>query len=786
MKKRLSIAVAILLALAIPVCAADLVSTMTHGLISTPGGTNEADPSAGREGDSQVFTPSITDPEVNAERVAEIEKILLDWARLKLDDAAARFGVSPADAASRIALLTSLKNFYPRIENAILRARQDAAELQRMKDDTTPPELRMTDKPPFSLTFHDAFIGTLEEVNKKIAEVEENMKRANSSTDSIARQKEDVEADWRFARDSYKKSPTRENQWKLETASLELEYALCIQALDRINWRQMRITLENYNLQLNRQTALQIYICNNLDLSEEGYNRELNELNERIKKLEGRSTPVTRQLRQAERLASDAELKYASLSPDASEDEKNYTKCDLEYRLADRERCRLLIEQHQEMLTMLALTKRLWGLRYDLARKAIDRTTIPETIKNMDRETADLYRNLSQVQKKLLELQAQQSAIEKELEESSTTQKSRAVLRKHRDVIQRTIESCLNFITAIRLTEAQERHFVSDLQAEFNTINLVERLRRFWRVRVEKVLTTELWASGGYTVRLQEFLIAFAITVFGTWIARHLVHLLTWFLARRNKLDETRRRTFDRFIGNFAAIVVFIIALYIVGIPLTAFAFLGGAAAISIGFGAQDIFKNLMGGIMLTLNRTFRIGDIIETSGVCGTVADVGMRCTIIRTFDEKEVIVPNADLTANRLTNWSLSDSLLRVPIEIGVEYGTDVKKVRETLLKVVDSNAKIMKTPAPWVCFGNFGDSAYEFTLYFWINQKIIGAARIGSEVREAITIAFAKEDIVIAFPHMDVNLYSGRLTVQRALPEPPEPPEESKPIAPAETTK
>ncbi len=768
MKKRLSIAVAILLALAIPVCAADLVSTMTHGLISSPVDSSEADPSAGQEGDSQVFTPSITEPEVNAQRVAEIEKILLDWARLKLDDAAARFGVSPADAASRIALLTSLKNFYPRIENAILRARQDAAELQRMKDDTTPPELRMTDKPPFSLTFHDAFIGTLEEVNKKIAEVEENMKRAHASTDSIARQKEDMEADWRFARDTYQKNPTRENQWKLETASLDLEYARCIQALDRVNWRQLRITLENYNLQLNRQTALQIYICNNLDLSEEGYNKELNELDERIKKLEGRTTPVTRQLRQAERLASDAELKYASLAPDANEEERNYTRCEVDYRLADRERCRLLVEQHQEMLTMLTLTKRLWGLRYDLARKAIDRTTIPETIKTMDRETADLYRNLSEVQKRLLDLQAQQSAIEKALEESSTTQKSRAVLRKHRDVIQRTIESCLNFISAIRLTEAQERHFVSDLQAEFNTINLVERLRRFWRVRVEKVLTTELWASGGYTVRLQEFLIALAITVFGTWIARHLVHLLTWFLAHRNKLDETRRRTFDRFIGNFAAIVVFIIALYIVGIPLTAFAFLGGAAAISIGFGAQDVFKNLMGGIMLTLNRTFRIGDIIETSGVCGTVSDVGMRCTIIRTFDEKEVIVPNADLTANRLTNWSLSDSLLRVPIDIGVEYGTDVKKVRETLLKLLDDNPKVMKTPAPWLCFVNFGDSAYEFTLYFWINQKIIGAARIGSEIREAITIAFEKEGIVIAYPHMDVNLYHGRLAVEHALPE------------------
>ncbi len=786
MKKRLSIAVAILLALAIPACAADLVSTMTHGLVSMPEGSNEADPSGAQISDTQVFTPSITDPEENAKRVTEIEKILLDWARLNLDDAASRFGVTPADAAARIAMLTSLKNFYPRIENAILRARQDAAELQRMKDDTTPPELRMTDKPPFSLTYHDAFIGTLEEVHKKIAEVEENMKRAHSSTDTIARQKEDVEAEWRFARDTYQKNPTRENQWKLETASYELEYARCIQALDRVNWRQLRILLENYNLQLSRQTALQIYICQNIDLTEEGYNKEINELNERIKKLEGRSTPVTRQLRQAERLAGDAELKYAALAPDASEDEKHYVKSELDYRLADRERCRLLVGQHQETIVMLALTKRLWELRYDLSRKAIDRTTIPETIKNMDRETADLYRNLADVQKRLLDLQAQQSGIDKALEESTTTQKSRSVMRKHRDVIQSTIESCLNFINSIRLTEAQERHFVSDLQAEFNTLNLVERLRRFWRVRVEKVLATELWASGGYTVRLQEFLIALAITVFGTWIARHLVHLLTWLLARRNKLDETRRRTFDRFIGNFAAIVVFVIALYIVGIPLTAFAFLGGAAAISIGFGAQDIFKNLMGGIMLTLNRTFRIGDIIETSGICGTVADVGMRCTIIRTFDEKEVIVPNADLTANQLTNWSLSDSLLRVQIDIGVEYGTEVKKVRETLLKLLDANPKVLKTPAPWLCFVNFGDSAYEFKLYFWINQKIVGAARIGSEVREDITIAFAKENIVIAFPHMDVNIYSGRLAVERALPEIPEPPEEAKPSLSIEPTK
>lgn len=754
MKKILSLAAALLLASAAisPAGAVDALSLITGADAGTAvDAATSADRAVGKDETPQPYTPSV-DPEACSKRLAEIERLLAEWESLKADEAAARFGVTAEDVTRRVENLTLLKNAYPRIINAISRKKQDDADLARQKGDASSPELTLNDKPPYKLGYYDAYIAGLDDIRKQIDDAKEDLERFDSYAAASQKLVEEREAAWRLARDNYQKARDQKTSWQLHGAAYLLEIARAQLILDGFEKERAATALAKYELQYQRRGYLQKYIRENLDLSAESFAAQITALNAEIKKLEDSRPALNRQIKQAEAAAETAEMKYA-----ADDKDKRAAQLEMSYRTAERDRYRLQLEQLQETLVLYAERKRLWTLRYDLARGAVDETTIPAAVKNMNAEIKTLENNLLDVQKDLLSLQSRQSAISKMLDSGTTEPKYLPGLKKYSSAIQASIDSCLSYTAAVVSLSAQERAFVGELQETYKTVSTFDKIRAFWKTHAATLLNTELWQSGGYAVRLREFLIALAIIVFGTWGARKLVHMFSWAVGKYFKFDETSRRTFDRFVFYLAGIAIFLTALHIVGIPLTAFAFLGGAVAIAIGFGAQNMFKNLMGGILLTLNRPFRLGDVIEVAGIAGTVTDLGVRSTLIRTFDEKEVVVPNSQLLDNQLINWSLSDALLRVGVDFGVEYGTPAKKVRDTVLRIADANPKILKNPAPWLYFAAFGDSELDFTLYFWVNQKIASGMKVSGEIREAIQEAFAQEGLVMAYPHMDVSISS-----------------------------
>jgi len=749
MKKILSLAAALLLASAaiVPAGAADALSLITGADAAA------ADPSAEKDETPQPYMPSAADPEASSRRLAKIERLIAEWENLKADEAAARFGVTAKDVTRRIENLTLLKNAYPRIINAVSRKKQDDADLARQKGSASPPELSLNDKPPYKLSYYDSYIANLDDIRKQIDDAKESLARFDSYAAASQKLVEEREASWRLARDNYQKDQNQKTSWQLQRAAYLLESARTQLILDGFEKEHAATALARYELQYQRHGYLQKYIRENLDLRAESFTAQIADLNAEIKKLEDSRPPLNRQIKQAEAAAETAEIKYAAAVADSKD--KGAAQLEMSYRTAERDRYRLQLEQLQETLVLYAERKRLWTLRYDLARGAVDETTIPDAVKNMNAKVQTLENNLLDVQKDLLSLQSHQSAIGKILDSDATEAKYLPGLKKYNSAVQAAIDSCLSYTAAVISLSAQERAFASELQERYKTVSTFDKIRAFWKTRAATLLNTELWQSGGYAVRLKEFLIALAIIVFGTWGARKLVHMFSWAVGKYFKFDETSRRTFDRFVFYLAGIAIFLTALHIVGIPLTAFAFLGGSVAIAVGFGAQNMFKNLMGGILLTLNRPFRLGDVIEVAGIAGTVTDLSVRSTLIRTFDEKEVLVPNSQLLDNQLINWSLSDALLRASVNFGVEYGTPAKKVKDVVLRIADANPKILKNPAPWVYFANFGDSRLDFTLYFWVNQKIASGMKVSGEIRETIQEVFAQEGLRMAYPHMDVSI-------------------------------
>jgi len=196
------------------------------------------------------------------------------------------------------------------------------------------------------------------------------------------------------------------------------------------------------------------------------------------------------------------------------------------------------------------------------------------------------------------------------------------------------------------------------------------------------------------------------------------------------------------------------LAVSAIGMPLTQLTIIISAFSVGIGFGLQNIVNNFVSGIVLLFERPVQIGDTVEVNNLIGSVKSMGIRSSNIRTFDGAEVIVPNANLISSEVINWTLSDKKRRIEIFSGVAYGSDVYKVKEILLGILNHHPDILKEPEPLVLFNDLGESSLDFRLLFWTDNYdkwII----IKSEVIFKIHDALMEAGIKIPFPQRDLHI-------------------------------
>lgn len=271
---------------------------------------------------------------------------------------------------------------------------------------------------------------------------------------------------------------------------------------------------------------------------------------------------------------------------------------------------------------------------------------------------------------------------------------------------------------------------------------------------------TELYKAGDTPIYLSQVIIALFLIIIGfilvRWLGAHLVKRA----LRSSGASENTIFAFRRLISFFAYILIVLIALPVAGIPITIFAVLGGALAIGVGFGAQNLLNNLISGIILIAERPIRIGDIVELEKERGRVEEIGNRCVRIRRYDGVHVLVPNSYFLEQRVVNWTLVSADIRSMITVGVAYGSAVNKVHDLMLQAAQEHEKVSKNYPVEVFFDDFADNALTFNLFFWTSvQQPMDIRRVQSDVRFAIDRLFAENDIVIAFPQRDVHLDTSR---------------------------
>lgn len=201
-------------------------------------------------------------------------------------------------------------------------------------------------------------------------------------------------------------------------------------------------------------------------------------------------------------------------------------------------------------------------------------------------------------------------------------------------------------------------------------------------------------------------------------------------------------------------VIAVALILQALGVKITLL--IAGSAALLVGFGLglQQVFKDFVSGFILLFERTIRVGDVVETEGFVGKVQDIGLRTSSILTRENIIMIIPNSRFVEQNVINWSSMDELTRFRIDVGVAYGSDVRKVEQLLIQAAESHPDVSHRKKPFVYFRDFGESSLDFALFF-STDKGFEAEKIKSELRFAIDEAFRKHDISIPFPQRDVHI-------------------------------
>ncbi len=240
----------------------------------------------------------------------------------------------------------------------------------------------------------------------------------------------------------------------------------------------------------------------------------------------------------------------------------------------------------------------------------------------------------------------------------------------------------------------------------------------------------------------------FASRILAGWVARSLLPKMGIGLAAANALQMV--------IFYTLLALVSLASLDLVNVPLTVFAFMGGAIAIGVGFGSQNLVNNFMSGLILLVERPIRVGDLVNVDGIDANVEHIGTRSTRVKTRENLEILIPNSKFLENSVTNWTLSDTRVQTSVSVGVAYGSPVQEVIAVLQAVVRDHPGVHQSPKPVVLFEDFADSALTFEVHFWIEQKcIMDGDILRSEVRASIDAAFRRSKICIAFPQRDVHI-------------------------------
>lgn len=248
----------------------------------------------------------------------------------------------------------------------------------------------------------------------------------------------------------------------------------------------------------------------------------------------------------------------------------------------------------------------------------------------------------------------------------------------------------------------------------------------------------------------KSILLAVVVAVVGRYVVKFINNLVARMLERRN-VEPTVKTFLKSFVNILLVTLLIITVVSTLGVNTTSLAALLASAGLAVGMALSGNMQNLAGGLILLFFKPYKVGDFIEAQGVSGIVKAIQIFHTVLTTPDNKELFIPNGPLSSGNITNYTKNE-LRRVDFTISVEYGTEVEKVKEVTLALLESDERIQKEPAPFIALKELGNSSVDFTLRVWTNATEYW--NVFFDTNERIYAEFNKQGIKFPFPQLQIH--------------------------------
>lgn len=549
-----------------------------------------------------------------------------------------------------------------------------------------------------------------------------------------------------------------------EGAALELTLSQLRLGLEAA--RLFYLLWNTYGLQIEQEQASRRVLEVARVLESSGFNKLL-----QPERLQARMEALAREMPAMEKEAREAEKIFAQ----ASQELKELQQAAEQATAQSASNANVL---RQSLLARLEQNRRLDGVRairgHLLELAAMESTLARQLmqalesgkLRDLEAARQELIRQREEIRLSRPRLESRMAEVDSTLEALQSERGDSTLSKSRRGELDKVIAATLQEKEALGLlfqrlvaVAANQDQLIEELSGKIRSEDWSSRAAAGGQAALAQLSGAwnfPLFSSGGTVLTLGKLisvLIALGLTLFLSRIlARHVGRTATV----KFRLPESQAHVITTLLFYVLTVVLVLTTLQVLHIPLTVFAFLGGALMVGVGFGSQNLMNNFISGLILLLERKINVGDLVEADGHMGRITHVGSRCSSIRKPDGVEILVPNSFFLEKNVANWTLSDQDHRFDFTIGLAYGTPVEKALELLDGAVREQPEVLADPAPLVVFESFGDSALVFRIYYWLRVSQSDGRVVGSQLRTRIDRVCRENQLAIPFPQREVNLH------------------------------
>jgi potassium-dependent mechanosensitive channel len=616
-----------------------------------------------------------------------------------------------------------------------------------------------TEKPPYSFLLLDSLHEELAREQARRGGAEAELESARRFLDSVRRTLEDAERQRRAAREACEvnREPQAADALEIRLEAAEA-YSQVVEEVQRLKTTEIenqkrKVAISELRISvLKEKTAA---IAKQATFSPQDLAASLADVKEQ-------EDEIKQDLAQAQANLQQAEQQWWQLKQQADRNAGDRTA------LQDQlDAWQATQDCHKQELTLLNERMRdcvqirsAWNDRYKIANRTAAAADLPIWRQHWQESLERFDRSREAINLRLDEARLDLAALEKRLR-LGREQNSPAAAWIERQVQQgqRLSQFLGEHLMWTDATQRLVRRTLAELDDQLAPTSSRDWLASSWQI-VKTCWQYELTSIDDQPITVGKILIGFVLLLIGYRLARRISRLLGTRVLPRLGMNEGASAALQTIAFYLMLATVGLFTLEMLHIPVTVFTFLGGAIAIGVGFGSQNVLNNFISGLILLAERPVRVGDLVEIDGLQGSIEQIGARSTRLKTGSNLEIIVPNSKFLENNVTNWTLSDTRVRASVCVGVDYGSPTREVARLLRQAAEANPNVLRQPEPLVLFQGFGDNTLNFEVMFWISTRTTThRLRVESELRFAIDDALRAANIAIAFPQRDVHLDTSR---------------------------